>query len=89
MQRLALSPDSFRALAHDLTNFAADYLMQQSVEQDVDLEAYDAVSEARLWSTRFENDLPGIVPADGDRLLYVVDRESLTGLAEEAATESS
>ena len=56
--------------------------MQESVEQDVDLEAYDAVSEARLWSTRFEYDLPGIIPADGDRLLYVVDRESLTGLAE-------
>ncbi len=26
MQRLALSPDSFRALAHDLTDFAANYL---------------------------------------------------------------
>jgi aromatic-L-amino-acid decarboxylase len=26
MRRLALSPDSFRALAHDLTDFAADYL---------------------------------------------------------------
>ena len=26
MQRLALSPDSFREIAHDLTNFAADYL---------------------------------------------------------------
>jgi Peptidase family M48 len=56
--------------------------MQQSVEQNVDLEAYDAASEARLWSTRFEFDLPGIVPADGDRLLYVMDRESPTGLAE-------
>ena len=56
--------------------------MEHSVDQDVDLEAYDALSEARLWSTRFDYQIPQIVPADGDQLLFVMDRQSATGLAE-------
>ena len=54
----------------------------QDIDHDVDLEAYDAVTEARLWSTRFEYDVPQIVPADGDKLLFVMDRQSAVGNAE-------
>ena len=53
--------------------------IRQSYDEDVDLEAYDAVSKARLWSTRFEDVVPLVVPADGDRLLFVMDRQSATG----------
>ncbi len=56
--------------------------LEHSVDQDVDMEAYDALSEARLWSTHFEYRVPQIVPADGDQLLFVMDRESATGIAE-------
>jgi Peptidase family M48 len=53
--------------------------MEQRYDQYVDLEAYDALSEARRWSTRFDYVIPQIVPADGDRLLFVMDRQSATG----------
>lgn len=51
----------------------------QAIDQDVDMEAYDAQTEARLWSKRFVYDLPEIVPSDGDKTLFVMDRESGTG----------
>ncbi|MFZ0744064.1 MAG: M48 family metalloprotease [Terracidiphilus sp.] len=54
----------------------------QSIDQNVDLEAYDALTEAHLWSTRFDFRVPQIVPADGDQLLFVMDRQSATGNAE-------
>ena len=53
--------------------------MEQTLDDDVDLEAYDAQSEARLWSTRFDYEIPVIVPADSDRLLFVMGRRSNTG----------
>jgi hypothetical protein len=46
------------------------------------MEAFDALSEAHLWSTRFDFQIPEIVPADGDQLLFVMDRQSATGSAE-------
>jgi hypothetical protein len=58
--------------------------MEQRIDQNVNMEAFDALSEARLWSTRFDFQLPEIVPADGDRLLFVMDRQSVTGGAEAA-----
>jgi WD40 repeat protein len=51
----------------------------QSVDQYVDMETSDALSEAHLWSIRFDFHLPQIVPGDGDRLLFVMDRQSPTG----------
>ncbi len=53
--------------------------MQQSADTDVDLEAYDASSEAHLWTTHFDYHLPEIVPADGDKLLFVMSRRSDSG----------
>lgn len=49
------------------------------LDYDVDLEASDALSEAHLWSTRFDTSVPQIVPADGEKLLFVMDRQSMTG----------
>ena len=46
------------------------------------MEAYDAASEKRLWSIRFDYDVPQIVPADGDRILLVMDRQSPAGVSE-------
>jgi glutamate/tyrosine decarboxylase-like PLP-dependent enzyme len=56
MQRLALSSDSFRALAHDLTNFAADYL-----EELPQLPSYPRDISGRETERLFGGDLP----ADG------------------------
>ncbi|HUB28739.1 MAG TPA: M48 family metalloprotease [Terracidiphilus sp.] len=53
-----------------------------SPNEDVDLEAYDANSEAHLWTTRFEFNVPNIVPADGDKLLFVMGRRSPAGNSE-------
>lgn len=52
------------------------------IDQDVDMEAYDAQTEQRLWSRRFLYYIPQIVPADSDKILYVMDRESAAGLDE-------
>ncbi len=52
---------------------------QQRVDRDVVLEAYDAVSEARLWQKRFDDALPLMIQADGDQFLFVTDRQSVTG----------
>ncbi len=51
-----------------------------AIDQDVELGAYDAQTEARLWSKHFVYDLPDIVSADGDKTLFVMDRESATGI---------
>lgn len=56
--------------------------IEQRVDGDVDMEAYDALSEDRLWSIRFDHYVPTVVQADGDRLLFVMDRESETGSSE-------
>lgn len=58
--------------------------VEQSIDQDVDLEAYDALSEAHLWTYHFDSHLPEIVPADGDKLLLVMGRRGLTGETEAA-----
>jgi aromatic-L-amino-acid decarboxylase len=65
MQRLALSPDSFRALAHDLTNFAADYL-----EELPQLPSYPRDISGRETEKLFGGDLPveGIGAAAFDSL---------------------
>ncbi len=55
---------------------------QQRVDRDVVLEAYDAASEASLWQKRFDDALPLMVQADGEQMLFVVDRQSVTGAAE-------
>lgn len=59
-------------------------LMPQSgtIDEDVDVEASDAQTEKRLWSKRFPFNLPQIVPADKDKILFVTDRESAAGLDE-------
>ena len=56
--------------------------IDQRIDQNVDLEAYDAVSEANLWTTHFDSQVPKIVPADDDRLLFVMGRQSQTGSTE-------
>jgi len=58
--------------------------MEQAVDHNVDLEAYDASTEARLWSTRFEFDLPELVSEDGDQLLFIMDLQSTTGKTEQS-----
>jgi len=55
---------------------------QQAVDRDVALEAYDATTEARLWQMRFDDYLPKMIPADGEQILFVMDRRSLTGASE-------
>ncbi len=50
----------------------------KAIDRDVDMEAYDAQSEAHLWSIHFESDLPEIVQADGDQLLFVMDLQDAT-----------
>ena len=56
--------------------------VEQTIDRDIDLEAYDAVSEARLWSMRFDDRVPEIVPVDDDRLLLITDKRSSTGNSE-------
>jgi hypothetical protein len=53
--------------------------MEQTLDENVDLEAYDALSEAHLWSTRFDYEIPVIVPSDGNRLLFITGWKSKTG----------
>lgn len=50
----------------------------QALDQNVDLEAYDAETEAHLWTKHFDSYLPEIVPMDGDQLLFVMDLSSAT-----------
>lgn len=49
---------------------------QQVMNDDVRMEAYDAATEAHLWSQTFLAQVPKMVEADGDKTLYVMDRES-------------
>lgn len=53
MRRLSLSPDSFRALGHDLTDFAADYL-----EKLPQLPSYPPGISGRQTEELFGGDLP-------------------------------
>jgi hypothetical protein len=62
--------------------------MDQRLDRNVDMEAYDAQSDKRLWSIRFDNDVPEIVAADGDRILLVMDRESESGTGEAGRNRS-
>ncbi len=52
------------------------------VDRDVVMEATDATTEARLWEKRFDDALPLMIPADGEQMLFVMDRQSVTGGAE-------
>lgn len=52
---------------------------QTGYESDVDMEAYDAQTEAHLWSRNFPGPVPGINPADGDKTVLVTDRDNWTG----------
>jgi hypothetical protein len=56
--------------------------VDQDVTNDVDLGAFDAKSEAHLWTKEFDHNLPEIVPVDGDKILFVMDRQSPTGTGE-------
>ncbi len=56
--------------------------LNQAVNRNVSLEAYDSASEARLWQKRFDDALPEMIPADGEQMLFVVDRQSVTGAFE-------
>ncbi len=56
--------------------------VNQAVDSDVDLEAYDAKTEAHLWTNHFGDNLPQIVPVDGDKILLVMDRQSGTGIGD-------
>jgi aromatic-L-amino-acid/L-tryptophan decarboxylase len=70
MRSLALSPDSFRTLAHDLTNFVADYL-----ERLPQLRSYPSEISGRATEQLFGGDLPweGIGAAAFDSLPAVFD----------------
>lgn len=46
------------------------------------MESFDAQSKAHLWSLQFLASVPKIVQADDDKMLFVMDRESGTGLGE-------
>ena len=50
-----------------------------AVANSVDMQAYDATTEARLWTRPFLFSVPQIVPADGDQMLFIADRLSATG----------
>jgi aromatic-L-amino-acid decarboxylase len=70
MRRLALSSDSFRELAHELSNFAADYL-----ERLPQLRSYPPEISGRATEQLFGGDLPfeGIGAAAFDSLQAVFD----------------
>lgn len=51
----------------------------QFMNSDVSMEAYDAVTEAHLWSKTFQGPVPAMVQADGDKTLLVTDRTSWSG----------
>ncbi len=53
--------------------------VQQEMNYDVRVEADDASSEAHLWSRTILGKLPRMIPADGDKTLFVIGRESWTG----------
>ncbi len=52
----------------------------QIINADVDMEGSDAQTETRLWTLRFLYTVPQMVQADDDKILFVMDRESPTGL---------
>jgi hypothetical protein len=54
----------------------------QNLNEDVDLEGYDASSEAHLWTMHFDFTLPQLVPTENEKLLIITDRESRAGLSE-------
>lgn len=51
----------------------------QFTNSDVSMEAYDAGTEAHLWSKDFPGPVPNIVQADGDKTLLVTDRTNWYG----------
>jgi hypothetical protein len=53
--------------------------MAGAFNDDVTMEAYDALSESHLWKIRFDYAVPEILPADGDQMLFVMGRRSATG----------
>jgi hypothetical protein len=56
--------------------------IDQSIDENADLEAYDALTEAKLWKIHFDFQVPKIVPTDDDRLLLVMGRQGQTGSVE-------
>jgi hypothetical protein len=56
--------------------------VDQVLDSDVDLEANDAKTEAHLWTKRFDDSLPEIIPVDGDKMLFVMDRQRSTSTGE-------
>ncbi|MFP5248543.1 MAG: hypothetical protein ACLGP3_01805, partial [Acidobacteriota bacterium] len=52
---------------------------QQALDNNVRLDAYDARTEARLWSRTFWGPLPKMVEADGDQTLFIIGRRNWTG----------
>lgn len=51
----------------------------QSYDSNVTMEAFDATTEARLWSRRFAGYVPQMAQADGDTTLLVTCRECWQG----------
>jgi hypothetical protein len=51
----------------------------QELHFNVAIEAVDAASGAPLWSRRFPNNPPLLLDTDGDQLLLLMERRSLTG----------
>jgi WD40 repeat protein len=52
---------------------------QKTMDIDVKMDAYDAQTEARLWSRTFLGPIPKIVGADGDQTLLIIGRRSWAG----------
>lgn len=52
---------------------------QKGFEREVGMDAYDASTQAHLWSRTFTGRVPQIVPSDGDTTLLVTGRENWTG----------
>jgi WD40 repeat protein len=53
--------------------------VQQNLDYDVKVEALDAQTETHLWSRTFLGWVPQMIPADGDKTLFVIGRQSWTG----------
>lgn len=51
----------------------------QELHFNVEIAAEDAASGNPLWSRRFPNNPPALLDTDGDQLLLLMDRRSLTG----------
>ena len=53
--------------------------IQQFMNSEVRMEAYDARTEAQLWSKTYPGPVPEMVQADGDKTLFITDRTSWAG----------